>query len=155
MVGLALRERGLPVDPCGLNADWSCRAWCLAPGVYLLDEERGRLRDGIPLFSVVRRVDDEHRGEAEITPITDDDIEHTLEEALFAYAESSENCAPRSAVHAEVAADAEAAFWEVVKAAYPEAETGDFLPEDAVDFARATRRAVRAWVLANGKAGAR
>ena len=44
---------------------------------------------------------------------------------------------------------AEAAFWEAVVIAYPEARTGDFPPQDTV-FLRATlTNAVRTWVELN------
>ena len=54
--------------PCGLNADWSVRAWHLGPGkvpnmtdgdVYILDDEQGG-------FSVVRRWYEREGGEVEV-----------------------------------------------------------------------------------------
>jgi hypothetical protein len=68
-VALMLMSRGLPIKPCGLNADWSVAAWHLDWGepnttdgdFYLLDTEETD-EHGEPLFEVVQRfygVDDE------------------------------------------------------------------------------------------------
>lgn len=58
----ALREVGLPVKPCGLNADWCVSAWHLSNGTpnqkdgdyYLLDTEETN-DDGDCLFEIVTR----------------------------------------------------------------------------------------------------
>jgi len=58
-IAAKLTAAGLPTRPCGLNADWSVRAWHLGPkdhpkrhdgDVYLLDDES----DHAQTFSVVR-----------------------------------------------------------------------------------------------------
>lgn len=64
-VETALTQRGFPVRPCGLNADWSVRAWFLGQGrpnmddggFYLLDTEQDGA-DG-PVFEVVQRFHEE------------------------------------------------------------------------------------------------
>ncbi len=67
-VARALTRAGLPVRPCGLNADWSVAAWYLGPppgkddlgrnrtegGFYLLDTEDDD-QDGIDQYALVRR----------------------------------------------------------------------------------------------------
>lgn len=69
----ALRAAGLPVRPCGLNADWSVRAWHLGPtdhhpnhhdgDVYLLDDESPDAQT----FSVVRYYPIEGEGDGEVS----------------------------------------------------------------------------------------
>lgn len=79
-VGWFLARAGLPVKPCGLNADWNVQAWHLSPGrpnvtpgVYLLDTEE-EIRSGVPRYALVRRrYDPEDEG---------DDIEDIAEGTL-------------------------------------------------------------------------
>ena len=49
-----------------------------------MDEER-ETPDGIPLFSVVRRSESDDDDDAEITAITDENADCTLEDALLAF----------------------------------------------------------------------
>jgi hypothetical protein len=42
--------------------------------------------------------------------------------------------------------DAQAAFWESIGRAYPEVTSGDFSPEQTMDFERACKQAVQGWL---------
>lgn len=44
---------------------------------------------------------------------------------------------------------AENAFWESVEEDFPEIKTGDFIPEQALEFTQAARKAIIQWVANN------
>jgi hypothetical protein len=84
-VAQTLRQAGLGVRPCGLNADWSSQAWYLGNGqpnvdpngLYLVDVEE----DGPETFQVMRynpEADDESGDREAVGP----DEPVTLEQAV-------------------------------------------------------------------------